>query len=152
MSTKNKHIKISAVYTKESSIEVPDAVRYLQEQPPEVETDLACQSGFSSISFNKEKAFEVELSFQITSKYEDSYLYILNFIQSGIFTLCHYKDESEIEEALAVDCPNIIFPYARLHAHHITNQTGFSPILIQEINFKELYYNEIGKKYIQWIW
>jgi len=147
MSTTNQHIKISTIYTKESNIEVPDAVILLQEQLPEVETELGCQSSFTPIVFKKEDSFEVDLSFQIESKYKNDYLYILNFVQSGIFTLYDYEGEEQVEEALAVDCPNIIFPYARLHAHQISNQTGFAPVLIQEINFKELYYKEIGKKY-----
>jgi len=149
MSTTNKHIKISAIYTKESNIEAPDAVTLLQEQPPEIETELGCESSFTPTMFRGENSYEVNLSFQIKCKYNNDYLYILNFVQSGIFTLCNYEEESQIEEALAVDCPNIIFPYARLHAHQISNQTGFAPVLIQEINFKELYYKEIGKRYIQ---
>jgi preprotein translocase subunit SecB len=147
MSTTNQHIKISAIYTKESNIEVPDAVVLLQEPLPEVETELACQSSFTPITFKEEESFVVDLSFQIESKYNNDYLYILNFVQSGIFTLYDYEGKEQLEEALAVDCPNIIFPYARLHAHQISNQTGFAPVLIQQINFKELYYKEIGKKY-----
>lgn len=146
MSTNNPHIKISAIYTKESNIEVPDAVVFLQKQPPEVQTELACQSGFTPITFKEEESFEVNLSFQIESKYKNDYLYLLNFVQSGIFTLYDYEKEEQLKEALAVDCPNIIFPYARLHAHQISNQTGFPPILLQEIDFKDLYYKEIGKQ------
>ena len=146
MSTINQHIKISAIYTKESNIEVPNGSILLQEQPPEVETELSCQSSFTPIVFREEDSFEVNLSFQIECKYDNNYLYILNFVQSGIFTLYDYEEKEQIEEALAVDCPNIIFPYARVHAHQISNQTGFSPVLIQEINFKELYYKEIDKK------
>ena len=145
MSTTNKHIKISTIYTKESNIEVPDAVALLQEQPSEIQTELACQSSFTPVVFKEEESFEVDLSFQIECMYKNNHLYTLNFVQSGIFTLCDYEEKEQIEEALAVDCPNIIFPYARLHAHQISNQTGLAPVLIQEINFKELYYKEIGK-------
>jgi len=48
---------------------------------------------------------------------------------------------------LAVDCPNIIFPYARQYVSTITGLTSLPVSLIQDINFKELYYNEIGKEY-----
>ena len=54
---------------------------------------------------------------------------------------------NESLEALAVDIPNILFPYARLHAELITKSTGLHPVLMQEIDFKEIYYKEIGKKY-----
>jgi len=148
MSTTNKHIKIISIYTKESNIKAPDAVPFLEEQPSEFQTGISCQSSFTPILFREEESFEVDLSFQIECKYESNYLYTLNFTQSGIFTLYDYKGKEQLEEALAVDCPNIIFPYARLHAHQITNQTGFAPVLLQEINFKKLYYKEIGKKYI----
>ena len=74
-------------------------------------------------------------------------LYILNFSYAGLFELNNFKDEEETEEALAVDCPNIIFPYASQYVSFVTGLTTLPTSLIQEINFKELYYKEIGKEY-----
>ena len=147
-----KKIIIDTIYLKESNIEIPNQVEIFGKEISEVKCDLCCQSEFQKISFDEKETHEVNLSFQIASigkvdQSNDLHLYTLNFIQSGLFRLEGYKKEDELLETLAVDIPNIIFPYARLHAELITKSTGLHPVLMQEINFKEVYYKEIGKKY-----
>ena len=141
-----KKIIIEAIYLQESNIETPNQLEVFEERITKIDTDLACQSGFQNTAINKEERYEVSLSFQIASKFRNKYLYILNFVQCGLFQIEGYN-QKEVDEVLAVDCPNMLFPYARLHANYITTQTGLAPIVMQEINFKELYYNEIGKTY-----
>ena len=140
-----KEIHICRIFLQESTIETPEAIDLFQKQNYQIDTDLSCQSECGSTTYEKEEAHTVSLSFQIVSRTEDTALYVLNFTQTGLFRLTGYE-EDEIQEVLAVDCPNIIMPYARLHANQITSQTGLSPVLIQDLNFKELYYNEIGKE------
>tara|TARA_R100001510_G_scaffold3270_1_gene2600 strand:- start:258 stop:710 length:453 start_codon:yes stop_codon:yes gene_type:complete len=147
-----KKIIIDTIYLKESNIEIPNQVEIFGKEIPEVKCDLSCQSNFQKIFFDEKETYEVNLSFQIASiaKVDQSnnlHLYTLNFIQSGLFRLEGYKKEDEALETLAVDIPNILFPYARLHAELITKSTGLHPVLMQEIDFKEIYYKEIGKKY-----
>ena len=55
-----------------------------------------------------------------------------------MFTPKNYTPE-DLELVLAIECPEIILPYARLHATTVTTQTGLSPVMIQNINFEELY-------------
>ena len=148
----DKKIIIDTIYLKESNIEIPNQVEIFGKEIPEVKCDLSCQSDFQKMFFDEKETYEVNLSFQIASigKVDQSnnlHLYTLNFIQSGLFRLEGYKKEDEALEALAVDIPNILFPYARLHAELITKSTGLHPVLMQEIDFKEIYYKEIGKKY-----
>ena len=146
-----KKIIIDTIYLKESNIETPNQVEIFGKEIAEVKCDLSCQSDFKKIFFDEKETYEVGLSFQIASSCKvDQYnlhLYTLNFIQSGLFRLEGYKKEDEALETLAVDIPNILFPYARLHAELITKSTGLHPVLMQEIDFKEIYYKEIGKKY-----
>jgi len=147
-----KKIIIDTIYLKESNIETPNQVEIFGKEIAEVKCDLSCQSDFKKIFFDEKETYEVNLSFQIASiaKVDQSnnlHLYTLNFIQSGLFRLEGYKKEDEALETLAVDIPNILFPYARLHAELITKSTGLHPVLMQEIDFKEIYYKEIGKKY-----
>ena len=147
-----KKIIIDTIYLKESNIETPNQIEIFGKEIPEVKCDLSCQSDFQKIFFNEKETYEVSLSFQIASscnvdQSNNLHLYTLNFIQSGLFRLEGYKKEDELLEALAIDIPNILFPYARFHAELITKSTGLHPVLMEEINFKEIYYKEIGKKY-----
>ena len=140
-------IKIKAVYLKESSIELPNAPDIFFESFKDTVTDLDCQSSFLKLQTVYDDVYEVTLNIEISVRHENTSLYILNFTYAGLFELNNFKDEEEIEEALAVDCPNIIFPYARQYVSFVTGLTTLPTSLIQEINFKELYYKEIGKEY-----
>ena len=147
-------IKINAVYLKESSIELPNAPDIFFESFKDTVTDLNCRSSFLKLNENDDM-YEVNLNIEICARQKrhaketglEQSLYILNFTYAGLFELNNFKDEEEIEEALAVDCPNIIFPYARQYVSFVTGLTTLPTSLIQEINFKELYYKEIGKEY-----
>ena len=141
-------IKIKQVYLKESSIELPNAPDIFFESFEETVTDLNCQSSFIKLqTLYDDDLYEVTLNIEIGARHKNDPLYILNFTYAGLFELNNFKDEEEIEEALAVDCPNVIFPYARQYVSSVTGLTTLPTSLIQEINFKELYYKEIGKEY-----
>lgn len=40
---------------------------------------------------------------------------------------------------LAVMCPNILFPYLRALVSDVSVRAGFAPVLLNPINFEELY-------------
>ena len=145
----SNEINIKAVFLKESSLEIPESPDIFFNTSSEVVTELNCTSSFSPFEINNEDNYEITLALEIIAKDKtyNKILYILNFIYAGFFSLNNYTKQEEIDEALAVDCPNIIFPYARQYVSTITGLTSLPVSLIQDINFKELYYNEIGKEY-----
>tara|TARA_X000001382_G_C3153019_1_gene173629 strand:- start:413 stop:856 length:444 start_codon:yes stop_codon:yes gene_type:complete len=145
----SNEINIKAVFLKESSLEIPESPDIFFNTSNEVVTELNCTSSFSPFEINNEDNYEITLALEIIAKDKthNKILYILNFIYAGFFSLNNYTKQEEIDEALAVDCPNIIFPYARQYVSTITGLTSLPVSLIQDINFKELYYNEIGKEY-----
>lgn len=145
----SNEINIKAVFLKESSLEIPESPDIFFNPSKEVVTELNCTSSFAPFEINNEDNYEITLALEIIAKDKahNKILYILNFIYAGFFSLNNYTNQEEIDEALAVDCPNIIFPYARQYVSTITSLTSLPVSLIQDINFKELYYNEIGKEY-----
>jgi len=145
----SNEINIKAVFLKESSLEIPESPDIFFNPSKEVVTELNCTSSFAPFEINNEDNYEITLALEIIAKDKahNKILYILNFIYAGFFSLNNYTNQEEIDEALAVDCPNIIFPYARQYVSTITGLTSLPVSLIQDINFKELYYNEIGKEY-----
>jgi len=145
----SNEINIKTIFLKESSLEIPESPDIFFNTSNEVVTELNCTSSFSSFEINNEDNYEITLALELIAKDKtyNKILYILNFIYSGFFSLKNYTKQEEIDEALAVDCPNIIFPYARQYVSTITGLTSLPVSLIQDINFKELYYNEIGKEY-----
>jgi len=139
-------IIIEKIYLKESNIEAPNQLEIFEESINTTNTELGCQTAFQNAVFKKRDCYEVTLSLQLATKSEGQFLYVINFIYAGLFRI-EGCDEDKQSEILAVDCPNILFPYARLHADYVTKSTGLPAVILQEIDFKELWYEEIGKEY-----
>lgn len=142
----SKQINIKKIFLANSEINVMDPVNTMQLNDYTVNTEMNCKSEYEEITYNEEKIYMVALQFQIFCNVENDPMYNMYFSQNGFFSLKGYEHE-EVTEALAVDCPQILMPYARLHAEYLTKNTGLAPTLIQDIDFKEVYYKEIGKEY-----
>jgi preprotein translocase subunit SecB len=57
---------------------------------------------------------------------------------AGVFTLSGLPDNA-IEPVLLVECPRILFPFARNILSDVTRDGGFPPVLLQPIDFVALW-------------
>ena len=53
--------------------------------------------------------------------------------------------EDGMEMVLAITCPNILFPYAREAISDLVTKAGFSPVLLNPINFETMYMQQKEK-------
>jgi len=65
-------------------------------------------------------------------------VFIAELSYSGVFTLNGVPAES-VEPILLVECPRLLFPYARNILAEITRDGGFPPVLLQPIDFVSLW-------------
>jgi preprotein translocase subunit SecB len=65
-------------------------------------------------------------------------VFIAELSYAGIFTLNGIPDNS-IEPVLLIECPRLLFPYARNILADITRDGGFPPVLLQPIDFVALW-------------
>ena len=82
--------------------------------------------------------YEVSLQVTVTSKQEDKVAFLVEVMQSGIFQISNIPNEG-LEMVLAITCPNILFPYAREAVSDMVTKSGFQPVLLNPINFENLY-------------
>ncbi len=65
-------------------------------------------------------------------------VFIAELSYAGIFTLTGIPDTS-IEPILLIECPRLLFPYARNILADVTRDGGFPPVLLQPIDFVALW-------------
>jgi preprotein translocase subunit SecB len=65
-------------------------------------------------------------------------VFIAELAYSGIFTLTGIP-EANVEPVLVVECPRLLFPYARNILADVTRDGGFPPVLLQPIDFVALW-------------
>lgn len=65
-------------------------------------------------------------------------VFIVDLSYSGVFTLTNVPPEA-VEPVLLVECPRLLFPFARNVLADVTREGGFQPVLLQPIDFVSLW-------------
>jgi preprotein translocase subunit SecB len=65
-------------------------------------------------------------------------LFIAELSYGGVFTL-NGIPEASVEPVLLVECPRLLFPYARNILADVTREGGFPPVMLQPIDFVALW-------------
>jgi len=125
---------LDKIYVKDLSLEIPHAPKiFLERESPQVDIQLHTQAG----SF-EEGQYEVLVMATITAKIGEKTMFLVELKQAGIFQIRNVPAD-ELEPILAVMCPNILFPYLRQTVSDVVVRGGFSPVLLNPINFDALY-------------
>lgn len=125
---------IRKIYLKDISFESPQAPGVFQQTTtPQIDINLATDS-----QQVEEGNYEVTIKITISAKGEEKPLFLVELEQAGIFQIEGVEAE-QLKFALAVTCPNILFPYARQVISDMTVSGGFPPLVMSPVNFELLY-------------
>lgn len=125
---------IEKLYVKDLSVEAPNTPEiFLENDSPSIELQLRTEGKGLN-----EGLFEVALTVTVTAKIGDKTAFLVEATQAGIFQLRNIPEDS-VEPLLAVACPNLLFPYAREVVSDATMRAGFTPVVLQPVNFEQLY-------------
>lgn len=126
---------IEKIYVRDLSVEVPNAPQiFLEQEAPQVNVELGTRAQGLG-----DGVFEVVLTVGVTATLpEDKTLFMVTVEQAGVFRIMNVPDE-QIQPLVAVACPNILFPYAREVVSDSVTRAGFSPIVLQPVNFEAMY-------------
>ena len=125
---------IEKLFLKDVSVEVPNSPEiFTSREAPQISIELNNNAKPLSDGF-----FEVALQITVTSKQADKTAFLIDVTQAGIFAIKNVPEQG-LEPILAITCPNILFPYAREAISDLVIKAGFSPVLLNPINFETLY-------------
>ena len=127
---------IEKLYVKDLSLESPNAPSiFLERENPKIDLQLNTQS-----TIVEEGLYEVTVTVTVTAKLpeKDKVMFLIEAKQAGIFQVRNLPPE-ELESVLAIICPNILYPYLREVVSNMAIHAGFTPVLLNPINFEALY-------------
>ena len=127
-------MQINAQYIKDFSFENPNSPGSLQ---PKTEPSVEVNVDVQAVSLS-DHVYEVSLTTSITGRDETQTLFIIELVYAGIFTFQGETDDN-IQPGLLIDCPQLLFPFARSIISGVTQNGGFPPLLLQPVNFAQLY-------------
>jgi len=129
-------IRVLAQYVKDLSFENPGLFATQQgSQAPEIELgiDVKVEPGPP-----EQQIFSVELKLSARAKRQDQVVFIIELVYGGVVQLQDAKRE-DAEAMLLIECPRLLFPFARRIIADITREGGHPPLMIDPIDFVGLY-------------
>jgi preprotein translocase subunit SecB len=85
-----------------------------------------------------ESGYEVSLMMRAEANCEGAPAFLVEVEYAGIFQLNGVPAEA-IEPILLIECPRILFPFARAIVSAATQDGGYAPLLVNPIDFAQLY-------------
>jgi preprotein translocase subunit SecB len=129
-------IRVLAQYVKDLSFENPGLFSGQQGSgAPEIELgiDVRVEPGPAP-----ESIFAVELRLSAKAKRQESVVFIVELLYTGVFQLQETRRE-DVEPMLLIECPRLLFPFARRIIADVTREGGHPPLMIDPIDFVGLY-------------
>ena len=133
--------QIQKLYTKDVSFELPNAPQIFQENgQADVKMSLA-----QRVDDLGDNLHEVVLTVTVTCKIGEKTAYLAEVQQGGLFNIVGFQQD-QLQATLGAYCPTILFPYARQQISDLVLHGGFHPLLLQPVNFDQLYAEQMRRR------
>lgn len=128
-------INVISQYVKDFSFENPNAPASLQlaGTQPEIKVNVAVNA-----EALKDGTFEVTLHVSATAQSGETVAFVTDLIYAGQFAVTNASREV-LPAILLVECPRMLFPFARRVIADATRDGGFPPLLLSPIDFVALF-------------
>jgi preprotein translocase subunit SecB len=128
-------IRVVAQYIKDLSFECPNVPKLLDGpgEAPNLRVEV-------NVNADKiaDSTFESTINFKAEAANKAGTIYDLELAYAGMFQVENLP-EAALEPFLLIDCPGLLFPFARRLIADLTREGGFPPLLLDPINFANLF-------------
>lgn len=137
---------INGQFIKDLSFEAPNSpgiLTELQNTQPDVSVNVDVQAakieqaGIANL-------YEVVLDMNAELKLKDKVGFIVELKYAGVFTI--NVPEEHVGPMLLIECPRMLFPFARNILADTTRDGGFVPLLLQPIDFAAMYQANLAQQ------
>jgi preprotein translocase subunit SecB len=134
-------LNVLTQYTKDFSFENPNAPRSLtpQQQAPAINIQINV-----NVKGLAENDYEVELKIEGKADSGGTVLFGFDLTYAGVFRIQNVAQEN-IHPLVMIECPRLLFPFAREIVATAVRDGGFPPLLIDPIDFVALYRQKMSE-------
>lgn len=140
--TQGPMLQVLAQYTKDASFEnpnAPDSLRTGQDAP---NISINIEIGRQMLS---DDTVEVVLMLKADAKRGDQIAFIAELEYAGLFAFRGANIE-EIQPLILIECPRLLFPFARQIMADMTQNGGFPPIMLEPPDFVGMFRQEVQRR------
>jgi len=135
-------LAVSAQYIKDLSFEAPNTPAVLgrmQRESPEIGINIDVRAAGL-----QDGVYEVVLHIKSECKIADAVAFIVELSYGGVFTI--NVPAEQIQPVLLIECPTLLFPFARNIVADATRDGGFPPLMLGPVDFISMYRNQLQKQ------
>ena len=135
-------LNVLAQYVKDLSFESPGAPNSLRgrEQAPGININVNVNANPLS-----EKEFDVNLSLNARAGFDKDVLFNVELVYGGVFRIEGFPQEHMLP-LLFIECPRLLFPFARQIIAEATRNGGFPPLMLDPIDFAQMFQQKIAEE------
>jgi len=134
-------LNVLTQYIKDFSFENPNAPRSLTPQQPPPAINIQINVSVKNLA---DIDYEVELKIEGKADSSGSVLFGFDLIYAGVFRIQNVPQEN-IPPLVMIECPRLLFPFAREIVAAAVRDGGFPPLLIDPIDFVGLYRQKMSE-------
>jgi len=143
-STTDPRFQLQKIYVKDVSFEVPSAPAIFQEDgAAEIKLNLA-----QRVNTIQDDVYEVVLTVTVTATTAEKTAYLAEVHQAGLFAISGLE-QAQQQAVLNTLCPHTLFPYAVRTVTGLVADGGFPPLVLQPINFEQVYQQRLQEAQAQ---
>jgi preprotein translocase subunit SecB len=134
-------LNVLAQYIKDFSFENPNAPRSLQPTQQQPQINLQVNVNANALS---EHDIEVELKIEGKAEIAGSTLFGFDLVYGGVFRIQNVP-QNDVHPIVMIECPRLLFPFAREIVAAAVRNGGFPPLMIDPIDFVGLYRQKMAE-------
>ena len=130
-----QNLGVLAQYVKDLSFENPGAPQSLRGRTGNPNINITINVLPGPVNDNE---VEVELKLDVKATSGDEVLFAIELVYAGLFRLTNIPPEA-VQPIIRIECPRLLFPFARQIIADASRNGGFPPLLIDPIDFVALF-------------
>lgn len=136
------NLSVLTQYVKDFSFENPGAPQSLRprQTPPNINISIGVQS--QPVANNE---IEVELRIDARAVEGQAVLFAIELVYAGIFRLTNIPGE-QVRAVALIECPRLLFPFARQVVAEASRNGGFPPLLIDPVDFVQMFRQQVAQE------
>lgn len=138
-------LNVLAQYIKDLSFENPNTPQSLRQRDQAPEINININVNANPLS---ETDYEVELKLNADAGEGDGTMFNIELIYAGVFRLTNIPQEA-VPPAILIECPRLLFPFARQIIADATRSGGFPPLMIDPIDFTALFQQRVAEEQVK---
>jgi len=135
-------LNVLSQYIKDLSFESPNAPNALRQREKAPPINIGININATSVGDDN---YDVVLSLNAKAGEDNDIMFNIELVYGGVFKLKNFPEE-HLTPVLFIECPRMLFPFARQIIADATRNGGFPPLMIDPIDFAGLFQRRVAEE------